>query len=146
MRLKQRASRQSPMPRVVFEFSFRLVQILLKPGPHRTRQRCPGPACDRPGASRPVSSRQNRLQARLEQVLIPFRDFWFHLIPFRSVRDWGKFARVRKTASRQRILSCKLPSSILRDTASAVESESKPDSESVGVGSCYWSQSRSRSR
>ena len=37
----------------------------LKPGPHRTRQRCSGPVCDRPSASRPVPSRQNRLQARL---------------------------------------------------------------------------------
>ena len=32
-------------------------------GPHCTRQRCFGPVCDRPSASRPVPSRQNRLQA-----------------------------------------------------------------------------------
>ena len=36
----------------------------LKPGPHRTRQRCSGPVCDRPSASRPVPSLQNRLQRR----------------------------------------------------------------------------------
>ena len=41
----------------------------LKFGPHRTRQRCFGPVCDRPSASRPVPSRQNRLQAPLEAVL-----------------------------------------------------------------------------
>ena len=34
----------------------------LKPGPHRTRQRCSGPICDRPSAFWPVSSRQNRHQ------------------------------------------------------------------------------------
>ena len=34
-----------------------------KPGPHRTRQRCSGPVCDRPSASRPVSFRQNRLSS-----------------------------------------------------------------------------------
>ena len=39
------------------------------PGPHRTRQRCSSPVCDRPSATRPVSSRQNRLQRRLEAVL-----------------------------------------------------------------------------
>ena len=38
----------------------------LTTGPHRTRQRCSGPVCNRPSASRPVPSRQNRLQARLE--------------------------------------------------------------------------------
>ena len=41
--------------------------MCLKPGPHRTRQRCSGPVCDHPSASRPVPSRQNRLQ-RLEAV------------------------------------------------------------------------------
>ena len=42
-----------------------------EPGPHRTRQRCFDPVCDRPSASRPVSSSQNRLQAPccLEAVL-----------------------------------------------------------------------------
>ena len=34
----------------------------LTPGPHRTRQRCSGPVSDRPSASRPAPSRQNRLQ------------------------------------------------------------------------------------
>ena len=43
--------------------------LRLTPGPHRTRQRCSGPVCDRPSASRPVPSRQNRLQRRLEAVL-----------------------------------------------------------------------------
>ena len=41
-------------------------QPTVKPGSHRTRQRCSGPVCDRPSTSRPVPSRQNRLQARLE--------------------------------------------------------------------------------
>ena len=41
----------------------------LKPGTHRTCQRCSGPVCDRPSAPRPVPSRQNRLQARLDAVL-----------------------------------------------------------------------------
>ena len=41
------------------------VPVSLTPGPHRTRQRCSGPVGDRPSASRPVSSRQNRLQRRL---------------------------------------------------------------------------------
>ena len=41
----------------------------LKPGPHCTCQRCSGPVWDRPSASRPVPSRQNRLQAPLEAVL-----------------------------------------------------------------------------
>ena len=35
----------------------------LTPGPHRTRQRCSGPVCDRPSASRSVPSRQIRFQA-----------------------------------------------------------------------------------
>ena len=39
------------------------------PGPHRIRQRCSGPVCDRPSASRRVPSGQNRLQAPLEAVL-----------------------------------------------------------------------------
>ena len=38
-------------------------------GPHRTRQRCSGPVCDRPSAYRPGPSSQNRLQRRLEAVL-----------------------------------------------------------------------------
>ena len=37
-------------------------QPTVKSGPHRTRQRCSGPVCDRPSASRSVPSRQNRLQ------------------------------------------------------------------------------------
>ena len=41
----------------------------VEPGPHRTRQRCAGPVCDRPSASRPVPPRRNRLQRRLEAVL-----------------------------------------------------------------------------
>ena len=41
----------------------------VKPGPHHTRQRCLGPVCERPCASRSVPSRQNRLQAPLEAVL-----------------------------------------------------------------------------
>ena len=36
----------------------------VKPGPHRTRQRCSGSVCDRTSASRPVPSRQNRIQRR----------------------------------------------------------------------------------
>ena len=36
----------------------------LKPGARRTRQRCSGPVCDRPSASRPVPSSQNRPQRR----------------------------------------------------------------------------------
>ena len=39
--------------------------VLVQPGPHRARQRFSGPVCDRPSASRPVPSRQNRLQRRL---------------------------------------------------------------------------------
>ena len=38
--------------------------MTVQPGPHRTRQRCSGPVCHRPSASRPVRSRQNRLQRR----------------------------------------------------------------------------------
>ena len=45
------------------------VVCCMKPDPHRTRQRCSGPVCDRPSASRLVPSRQNRLQQRLEVVL-----------------------------------------------------------------------------
>ena len=41
-----------------------LGSIGVKPGPHRARQRCAGPVCDRPSASRPVPSRENRLQRR----------------------------------------------------------------------------------
>ena len=41
----------------------------VKPGHHRTRQRCSGPVCDRPSKSRSVPSRQNRLQAPLTAVL-----------------------------------------------------------------------------
>ena len=46
-----------------------LAGLSTQPGPHRTRQRCSGSVCDRRSASRPVPSRQNRLQARLEAVL-----------------------------------------------------------------------------
>ena len=46
------------------------LRCLLTPGPHRTRQRRSGPVCDRPSASRPVPSCQNRLQARLEAGLM----------------------------------------------------------------------------
>ena len=42
---------------------------VLTPGPHRTRQRRPGPVCGRPSASRPVPFCQNRLRAALEAVL-----------------------------------------------------------------------------
>ena len=38
-------------------------------GPHRTRQRCFGPVCNRPSASWSAPSRQNRLQRWLEAVL-----------------------------------------------------------------------------
>ena len=41
----------------------------LKSGPHRIRQRCSSPVCDRPSASRPVPLCQYRLQRRLEAVL-----------------------------------------------------------------------------
>ena len=47
----------------------RLAWSAVPPGPHRTRQRCAGPVCDRPSASRPVLSRQSRLQRCLEAVL-----------------------------------------------------------------------------
>ena len=42
-----------------------MVNETLKPGPHRTRQRCSGTACDRSSVSRSVPSRQNHLQWRL---------------------------------------------------------------------------------
>ena len=38
--------------------------VKIKPGPHRTRQRCSGAVCDGPSASRPVPSYQNWLQRR----------------------------------------------------------------------------------
>ena len=44
-------------------------ELHVKPGPHRTHQRCSGPVCDRPSASPPIPSRQNHLQRRLEAVL-----------------------------------------------------------------------------
>ena len=40
----------------------------VKPGPHRTRQHSPGPAYDRPSASRPVPSRQKPPPAALGGV------------------------------------------------------------------------------
>ena len=40
----------------------------VKPGPHRIRQRCSGPVCDPPSASRPGPSCQNRLQSCWRRV------------------------------------------------------------------------------
>ena len=39
--------------------------VSLQPGPHRTRQHCTGPVCDRPSASRPIPSYQSHLEAVL---------------------------------------------------------------------------------
>ena len=36
-----------------------LLALTVRPGPHRTRQRCSGPVCDRPSVSRPIPSSQN---------------------------------------------------------------------------------------
>ena len=51
-----------PRPAVIFRLERRCglagVSCSLAPGPHRSRQHCSGPVCDRPSASRLVPSRQ----------------------------------------------------------------------------------------
>ena len=48
----------------------------ITPGPHRTRQRCFGPVCDRPSVSRTAPSRQNRLQPDQGQKSGPFLHYF----------------------------------------------------------------------